>query len=487
MAKTKEELKELKQIIIDSQLFEDASEYVLNLIANKVEVKKFKKNDPVFLENEDSYYVYILKKGAVSIQASSKDGTQSWTVHSVKELEHFSEFSVLSNSKHSTSAFAKVDSELILIEGSLFLEIIQDNHNLSIKLISQLSRKIHQHLSSSFSVRPFNSEDLDFNKAFNKVLPMNFISKYKVIPIFFENNNLHLALTLPFKTDFFKAFEQLNTKVNLQLYTISENEFEYLRKPIMNAYLGREDSINLHNSPNTISDDSEVVDFLTFSLPFSQIPKEILLRITEASSIVEYKKGQVIARANNPVNKFYIVKSGKVNLTKKVGDQPLSCHIETLKTYDSFAEVSIITNSWMSLTATAATDCKIVEVPRTEFEKLLKSTDFTLPLAIHLSTRLQHLNKLPGIQLNLENETQLTSITEITTVHGLMEEHLAPKIQLQSQDSEQLLKEILSFALTERSSDIHIEFNETETIIRCRIDGILNQLFFQSHIVWVLV
>ncbi len=64
---------------------------------------------------------------------------------------------------------------------------------------------------------------------------MNFISKYKVIPIFFENNNLHLALTLPFKTDFFKAFEQLNTKVNLQLYTISENEFEYLRKPIMNA------------------------------------------------------------------------------------------------------------------------------------------------------------------------------------------------------------------------------------------------------------
>ena len=477
MIHSNDKIKDHVKILQDCFLFKDTPVDILRELAQNLEEQNFDKGDPIFLERETSQNVYFVKSGSVEITKNTRSLGQAIQVRVIKHREHFSELSVLTNSVHSTSAFALEETSLLVLNGSVFVDRIQNDVVLGKSLVGSLARQIQSNLRSSYAVRKFDETQLRFDNKMIKLLPASHVTKYKVIPVKLENNNLHVAMVMPPNPGFFEEFEKSQSKVNLLLSNIEEEDFERLRKPMLNNYLGFQRTIHRdldETAPEAPSTEAEIVEYLEFSLMFSQLSKADLELIAPHLQYRRFSRDERIFSADTPCSEIYLIKSGKVDLIKKVEGHPLYCHVETRETYDSMGETCILTNTWHNLHASAVTDCEVYVLHREALEKLMNLSDFLTPLAITLAARLQSLNRLPGIELNVKDETAFTSLTEITIVRPFGEEDTSHRVKLQSSEPEHSLQEILDFAQEQRASDIHFEFLETGMRVRLRFCWILD-------------
>lgn len=84
-----------------------------------------------------------------------------------------------------------------------------------------------------------------------------------------------------------------------------------------------------------------------------------------------YKAGQIIFSEHEPGNSFYLIHSGKVKITKIVGETEKN--LDILGPGDIFGEMAIIEEAPRSASALAETEVKALEFNKENFEILLKS------------------------------------------------------------------------------------------------------------------
>ena len=122
-------------------LFADVPEFVLKQIAERCRVIFLSAGDPLFVENELSSNVYVVASGIVEIVRYKNLLRQAASIRTFKEGEHFSEFSVLAGSNHSTSCFAHEESLVVSIPSELFLEFLKKFPSHSNRLAFQLAKQ----------------------------------------------------------------------------------------------------------------------------------------------------------------------------------------------------------------------------------------------------------------------------------------------------------------------------------------------------------
>src|SRR3979490_722748 len=102
----------------------------------------------------------------------------------------------------------------------------------------------------------------------------------------------------------------------------------------------------------------------------------------------EFKRGEVLCREGEPGKEVYVVKAGKVNITKTVRETEKI--LATLGAGEFFGEMSILNNKPRSAGAVMAEDGKLLVIDPRTFEAMIRgNVEIAVRLIKKLSDRLQ--------------------------------------------------------------------------------------------------
>ncbi len=100
-------------------------------------------------------------------------------------------------------------------------------------------------------------------------------------------------------------------------------------------------------------------------------------------------KGTVLFREGEPGKDVYVLQSGRVSITKKVGD--LETLLATLNTGEFFGEMAIVSNKPRNATATVLEDSKLLAIDPKTFEEMVRgNAEIALRMIKKLAERLAH-------------------------------------------------------------------------------------------------
>lgn len=103
---------------------------------------------------------------------------------------------------------------------------------------------------------------------------------------------------------------------------------------------------------------------------FKNLSERVLGEVASLAFTEEYKRGTKIFAENSIGNKFYLILSGEVRISKNIagmGEEALA----VLKVGDYFGEMALIDESPRSADAYAAKRCTLSVITRRDFENLL--------------------------------------------------------------------------------------------------------------------
>src|SRR5512140_1505758 len=105
----------------------------------------------------------------------------------------------------------------------------------------------------------------------------------------------------------------------------------------------------------------------------------------------DFPRGTVLFREGDPGKEMYVVQSGRVTISKRVGDveKPLT----TLGTGEFLGEMSILNNKPRSATATCAEPCKLLVIDARTFEAMIRgNAEIAIRMIKKLAARLAEAN-----------------------------------------------------------------------------------------------
>lgn len=297
----------------------------------QVSFRSYQKNAFILIEGEIKHdSFFIVKEGKINIQ-------KKFPVFGEKHSEilvpgdFFGVVGAMSQLPHLESAIAAVPSQVLVIPRKAFPSLTQKNPALAIKIVRFFSKKIRQ----------FNDRDLNF----------------KIIAHGEDENFLTL----------------------LNLAEVYENELN--RKRIA-AYM--------YNSINFYRNNSEVASQALERL--SKMDEKVKFNKKEGI-FRQFTDGEIIFCENEPADEVYILKNGKVRISKLINGIDQQLYI--MRSGDVFGEMALLENKTRSATAVAMDDSEILVITRHNFEIMIqKEPNLIGKLISLLSERIWTTNKI---------------------------------------------------------------------------------------------
>jgi|SRR5690554_1688220 len=212
------------------------------------------------------------------------------------------------------------------------------------------------------------------------------------------------------------------------------------------------------------------IDFL------STLDEMAIQKIADKFQEISYPKGTIIFRENDPGDCFYILKSGRVVLTKKINiEEETSGELIFFQPYEYFGELALIDDEPRSGTVTVTEDASLLKIKKVDFLAICKDYPTVLfSIVKTMSRRLRDTNeRYVKILDALINEKKLaaigaaaskivhdikTPITVIVLTAEVIErlvDKAAPftqKIIRQVRILDEMVREILEFAKGQKSN-----------------------------------
>lgn len=115
-------------------LFAKLSDASLSLLAKGCRFKPVEKGEVLFFQADPSESAYVVCSGKISIILNSPDGREM-VINEMRKGDIFGELGILTHKNRSTSAIARSDSELLVIPQKVFLRIIDDEPQLTRRML----------------------------------------------------------------------------------------------------------------------------------------------------------------------------------------------------------------------------------------------------------------------------------------------------------------------------------------------------------------
>ena len=146
---------------------------------------------------------------------------------------------------------------------------------------------------------------------------------------------------------------------------------------------------------------------------FSQLSEEERDVVKGRLQLVNYKKGEIIYKENDPPNAFFCIIFGRVKISTHNPDGSENI-LEYLHRGKYFGMISLLTGEPHSVTAQAINDCLIIKIENNDFHYILKKIP---SLAIDLSLTLSRRLKRKDIHTKTIFESTIISI--FSASHGM--------------------------------------------------------------------
>lgn len=132
-------LKFLKSISVYSELSESSA----IVLARACRFQHIKKGEILFFQSDTSELAYIVRSGIISIVLNSPDG-RDMVINEMRAGDMFGELGILTKQPRSTSATARIDSELLVIPCQVFLRIVDDDPQLARRLLDITASRLQR-------------------------------------------------------------------------------------------------------------------------------------------------------------------------------------------------------------------------------------------------------------------------------------------------------------------------------------------------------
>ena len=293
-------------------------------------INTYQKGSYIILEGEKrAGNFFIVKEGKVNISRKNP-------VIGEKQSEvmgpgdFFGVVGAMSQLPQMESAYALTKVVTITVNYKRFPELVQNNPVMVTKIIRSFSRKLRQ-----FSHRDLESNDVQISDSEN----------YRI------------------------------------LYNTSSTYLNYNRKRIATYML----KAYLHYHPNgaEAEDAREKLNALNVTTPLER----------KTGGVQTFDDGEIIFCENEPTKEVYILKEGKVKISRMIDKKEVQLFI--MMPGDIFGEMSILENKTRSATATAIEDSELVVIKKENFEMMAKKEpQLTARLISLLAERIWNANKL---------------------------------------------------------------------------------------------
>jgi len=126
------------------QLFEKLNNEEMSEFIPYMHERIFQQNEVVFLRDDPSHALYLLRSGEVAMSIEINDNLQELT--RLKAVHCFGESCLLEDTKRQLNAIVTSEEALFYVIPQMnILEIFRHNIKLQVKMMEALSRKYHQY------------------------------------------------------------------------------------------------------------------------------------------------------------------------------------------------------------------------------------------------------------------------------------------------------------------------------------------------------
>lgn len=130
-----------KETLRSIALFSELTIEQLRKISSVSKLKKFKKNEIIFNENDIYQGFYILLKGTVKIFKISAKAKES-VLHIIKPLNAFADIPLFDGGNYPVNAVALEESLAISIPKEKFLELLRTDPDISLKMLAGFAKRL---------------------------------------------------------------------------------------------------------------------------------------------------------------------------------------------------------------------------------------------------------------------------------------------------------------------------------------------------------
>jgi len=425
----REHPKTINEMLRESLLFEDVDATTIDFVANQLVTVAFKKGEPIILENEVSDHVYFIKSGSVEIVKYRLETQQLLRVAVLKEGQHFSEFSVLNHTNKSASAFAMEDCELYRLDGDAFLKVLHEVPQVGHRLATALANLNLNSIPDSF-IEYFDFSSVAYSPETRNLLPQAMWRKFGVLPLNYNAGVLLIAMKDPHRTDFYEYSKAAlgATKVNAVL--INEADFEHTSKQLHNLY----DNPKPAAKPAPAAGHADVLSCLKRSQYFDELEESNLTEIAQFFEAVQFKAGEVIFKPGDSCEYFYLLQSGRVELSRPSKTKAGWNHLIRRDAKEGLSEVFLLLDKPHSDMARAAVPSTLLRLQKKVFQQFLRSGIFCLNLSKVLARRLQVTTESAGLKFyDGTNKPDLSRIGKLIPQQVMQQYQVIP---LALEDSE---------------------------------------------------
>ena len=124
-------------------LFSTLDEKTLSLLAQASKFQRVEKGTILFFQSDPSECAYIVQHGDISIVLSSPDG-RDMVINEMRPGDIFGELGILTKQSRSTSAIARVDSEVLMIPHESFLRVVDSEHQLARRILEVTAQRLQR-------------------------------------------------------------------------------------------------------------------------------------------------------------------------------------------------------------------------------------------------------------------------------------------------------------------------------------------------------
>ncbi|MDR3666114.1 MAG: Crp/Fnr family transcriptional regulator, partial [Ignavibacteriaceae bacterium] len=122
-------------------IFSNLEDEQLNKIVRMGAFRSFKKDSIILSENEDGSGLYVIVQGEVKVSRFGDDGRE--VIFAQLHLsDFFGEMSIMDGFAPSATVSATEDSELFLLKKEDFLNLVKNNHEIVLSMLSEITGRI---------------------------------------------------------------------------------------------------------------------------------------------------------------------------------------------------------------------------------------------------------------------------------------------------------------------------------------------------------
>ena len=122
-------------------LFSGISQAGVEKLASASRLRKVSKGQVIFFQGDSGEAVYLVRSGSIAIQLVHPDGREM-IINEINAGELFGELAVLAQRPRSTNAMALKLSELMVIPGAIFLDVLQSDGIFARRMLDLLAYRL---------------------------------------------------------------------------------------------------------------------------------------------------------------------------------------------------------------------------------------------------------------------------------------------------------------------------------------------------------